>query len=168
MKTFYLTVKDTITGEIREVPVTEEVYRVYMRPKWAEAKQRQRAHHCRLSNGKRCYGNCNNCKHAPAESFSFEKILEDGIPKDELKKGVTLPSTDGDVADQIIHNNLIANLLDLVEGLPEDERIIVEDFMAKVAEVKTAEKIGYCQKSVNNKKRKLFEKLRKILTENNF
>ena len=40
--------------------------------------------------------------------------------------------------------------------------------MAKVAEVKTAEKIGYCQKSVNNKKRKLFEKLRKILTENNF
>lgn len=164
MKQFYLTIKDSLTGETIVVPVCEDIYREYMRPKWAEAKQRQRSHHCRLPNGKRCYGECNICKYAPAESFSFEKILEEGIPQDELKKGVILPHTDGDIADQIVHEELIAEMLKLVGKLTGEDRIIIEDCMAKVTEAETAKKIGCCQKTVNNRKQKILKIMREALT----
>lgn len=168
MKHFYLEIKDSLTDTIEIVPVSEEIYREFVRPKWRESKQRKRSHHCRLQNGKRCYGECSSCKYAPTESFSYEKILEEGIPKEELSKGVILPHTDGDVADQIVHDSLIANLLVLLDGLTGDEHIIIEDYLEKVAESETAKKIGCCQKTVNNKKQKILKMMRETLTKNSF
>lgn len=168
MKHFYLEIKDSLTDTTEIVPVSEEIYREFVRPKWRESKKRKRSHHCRLQNGKRCYGDCNTCKYAPAESFSFEKILEEGIPVDELNKGVMLPHTDGDILDKILHDHLITEMLKLIDKLTGEERIIIEDYLEKVAEAETAKKIGCCQKTVNNKKQKILKMMREALTKNSF
>ena len=51
-----------INGE--EVTVTEEVYKEYMKPVWREKKMAQKGWRCRLSNGRRCRDNCDECEFA--------------------------------------------------------------------------------------------------------
>ena len=54
-----------INGE--QVPVTEEIYRAYKQPLWAEHKRKERSKRCQISNGrgglKRCEENCSQCPH---------------------------------------------------------------------------------------------------------
>ena len=87
---------------------------------------------------------------------------------DELNKGVMLPHTDGDLLDQILHDHLITEILKLIDKLTGEERIIIEDYLEKVAEAETAKKIGCCQKTVNNKKQKILKMMREALTKNSF
>ena len=60
-KQYYL----TIDGQ--EVTVTEEVYRAYKRPIWAEHKRNDRQKLCQVSDGKgglkRCTEDCSKCSH---------------------------------------------------------------------------------------------------------
>ena len=51
-KDYYICIK----GE--KVPVTEEVYRAYCRPVWAEKKRKEREQRCRNADGSRCAGDC--------------------------------------------------------------------------------------------------------------
>ena len=48
----------------KEIPVTEEVYRAYKQPAWAEHKRKEREMRCYISNGKggtkRCTADCSN------------------------------------------------------------------------------------------------------------
>lgn len=48
-----------VNGE--KIPVTEEVYRAYYRPVWAEHKREERRRKCRLLNGTRCSKKCSEC-----------------------------------------------------------------------------------------------------------
>ena len=54
-----------ITIEGQEVTVTEEVYRAYKRPTWAEHKRNDREKRCQVSDGKgglkRCMEDCSTC-----------------------------------------------------------------------------------------------------------
>ena len=48
--------------EGQQIPVTEEVYRAYKRPAWAEHKRQERAKRCRDENGNRCTKDCRLCE----------------------------------------------------------------------------------------------------------
>ena len=56
---YYITIKG------HEITVTEEVYRAYKRPTWAEHKRNDREKRCQVSDGKggmkRCLEDCSTC-----------------------------------------------------------------------------------------------------------
>ena len=67
-----------IDGE--QIPVTEEVYRAYKRPIWAERKRKEREKRCRDSNGFRCREDCSQCDRQRTGSvLSLDKFTEDGF-----------------------------------------------------------------------------------------
>ena len=62
----------------QQVPVTEEVYRAYMRPVWAEQKRQERSKRCRVD-GVRCTGDCSQCPHQRTGSVvSLDQPADDG------------------------------------------------------------------------------------------
>lgn len=76
-KQYYL----TIDGQ--EVTVTEEVYRAYKRPIWAEHKRNDRQKLCQVSDGKgglkRCTEDCSKCSRTKEGSFlSLDGLEEAG------------------------------------------------------------------------------------------
>ncbi|MCL2343593.1 MAG: sigma-70 family RNA polymerase sigma factor [Firmicutes bacterium] len=112
------------------VEVTEEVYRAFKRPMWAERKRRTvRAEH----------------------ELSLDAFLEAGFE---------FPDERAD-ADNLA-------LYDALATLTEDERkIIVDLFFVGKSEREVARDLGLTQNTVNYHKKRILEKLRKIL-ENNF
>ncbi|MDR2655941.1 MAG: hypothetical protein LBC56_07760 [Oscillospiraceae bacterium] len=72
-----------IDGE--QIPVTEDVYRVFKDPLWAEHKRKERAKRCRDENGFRCTKDCRICDKArEGRTRSLDKFIEgwlrDGRP----------------------------------------------------------------------------------------
>jgi len=66
--------------DVEQIPVTEEVYRAYKRPLWAEHKRKERAKRCRDENGNRCKKSCRECsKLRDGSDLSLEKFTDDGF-----------------------------------------------------------------------------------------
>jgi len=75
-----------IDGE--QIPVTEEVYRAYKQPLWAEHKHKERAKQCQISNGKggvkRCEAGCSLCPHDRSGSvLSLDCFEKDGYSTED-------------------------------------------------------------------------------------
>ena len=69
-----------ITIDNEQIPVTEEVYRAYKRPEWAEHKRFERSKRCVDSKGRRCTADCSKCPRARTGSvLSLDKLAEDGF-----------------------------------------------------------------------------------------
>ena len=165
---YFILTLDTITGRNVLVEVNKDVYDAYMQAEWREAKQAERAKKCRLADGTRCKGDCDRCKLVAGESYSMEEILETGIPTISPKKQREEIRSDFDVLANLstAHTNRV--LVDLLAGLVGEERILVEDYVRKVSQEETAAKLGCSQKTVSNHRKAVFDKLRKMLTENEF
>lgn len=144
----------------QQIPVTEEVYRADKRPVWAERKRREREKRCVVSNGrgrtKRCTADCSQCdKQRTGSVLSLDKFLEDGF---EVADPVDIAEL---VADKLLYEELYAAL----EELDPEDRRIMELFSFDKSEREIAADIGRCQKTINNKKPKLFAQLRKRLQD---
>lgn len=64
----------------QEIPVTEEQYRAYKRPLWAEHKRLEREKRCRDEKGNRCTKDCNLCDRGHAGTvLSLDQFAEDGL-----------------------------------------------------------------------------------------
>jgi len=144
----------------QQIPVTEESYRAYKRPAWAERKRIEREKRCVISNGrggtKRCTGDCSKCdKQRTGSVLSLDKFAEDGF----------------DVADTIDISELVADkllfqeLYKAWEELAPDSRRIMKLYAAGKSEREIADAIGLSQKSINNRKKKLFALLQKRLKD---
>ena len=146
----------TINGE--KIYVCKEVYRAYKQPAWAEHKRKEREMRCVISDGrggtKRCEGDCSKCdKQRTGSVLSLDKFTEDGF---EVADPVDIAEL---VADKLLFEELYAAL----EELDPEDRRIMELFSIGLSEREIAADIGRSQKTINNRKPKLFAQLRERL-----
>ena len=140
----------------QQIQVTEEVYRAYKRPAWAERKRMERQKRCRDENGNRCTGDCSKCdKQRTGSVLSLDKFTEDGF---EVAESVDIAEL---MADKLLFEELYAAL----EELDPDNRRIMELFSIGKSEREIASDIGLSQKAINKRKTKLFAQLRERLKD---
>lgn len=138
----------------QQVPVTEDIYRAYKRPLWAEHKRRERKKRCRGVNGSRCTDDCSQCDRQRTGSvLSLDKLAEDGF---EIADPIDFTQCIED--EQIIealHNAL-------AEFSPLDRQII-DLFNAGKSEREIAALASMSQKGINKRKARIFVDLRERL-----
>ena len=131
-KEFYLVIK----GE--KVPVTEEQYRAYKRPAWADKKRRQR----QVAEGT-----------TPA---SLDRLIENGYETTD----------DTDIEKIMQDKELLETLYIALDDLNDDDRSLIDDlFYHNKSERQVAAELGLSQFGVNKRKHKVLEKLYKILKD---
>ena len=149
---WHLTIEDQV------VEVTEDVYRAYKQPLWVEHKRKEREKRCIISNGKggtkRCMDDCSTCnKQRTGSILSLDKFSADGF---DVPDSVNI--------DELIEDKLLLEELFAALGeLDPENRRIAELFSMGKTEREIAECIGCSQKTVNNRKPKVFAKLREHL-----
>lgn len=145
----------------QQIKVTEEVYRAYKQPAWAEHKRKEREKRCYISNGKgktkRCTADYGKCKKQRTGSvLSLDKFEEEfGFE----------PSDNMDIADMIHDKMLLEELYAALEELDPENRRIMELFSIGKSEREIADIIGKAQKTINKRKTKLFAQLRERLKD---
>ncbi len=150
------TTKRYIEIDGQQIPVTEEVYRAYKRPAWAEHKRKEREKRCRNENGTCCNRDCSKCnKQRTGSILSLDKFTEDGF---EVADHIDLAEL---VADKLLFEELYAAL----EELDPDNRRIMELFSIGKSEREIAADIVLSQKTINKRKPKLFAQLRERLKD---
>lgn len=146
--------------EDQVVEVTEEVYRAYKQPLWAERKREEREKRCIISNGKgktkRCMEDCSTCdKQRTGSTLSLDKFSDGGFDVPDLV------NIDELVEDKLLLEELFAAL----DELDPENRRIAELFSMGKTEREIAKYIGCSQKTVNNRKPKIFAQLREALKD---
>ena len=153
-----------IDGE--QIQVTEEVYRAFKQPAWAEHKRKERERRCRDSKGRICTQSCRLC--------DLNRMLDD---KEPMKKNSLLlslewfqedgydPKDPVDVEEIIAEKQLLEELISALEELDPDNRRIMELFANGMSEREIAADIGLSQKAVNKRKTKLFAQLKDRLKD---
>jgi RNA polymerase sigma factor (sigma-70 family) len=140
----------------QQVLVTEEVYRAYKRPLWAEHKRKEREKRCRDGNGNRCTNDCSTCLHQRTGGIlSLDQFTEEGF---EAAEPIDLAEL---VADKLLLEELYA----ILEELDPANRRIMELFRIGKSEREIADEIGLSQKAINKRKTKLIALLRKRLKD---
>jgi len=139
----------------KEIPVTEEVYRAYKRPLWAEHKRKERSKRCRNENGFRCTKDCRTCeKTRDGSVLSIDKFNEEGF---EVADTVDLAEL---VADKLLLEQLVESLDDLD---PDERSLINALFYNDRTERDYASEVGISHQAVGKRKQKVIEKLRAIM-----
>jgi RNA polymerase sigma factor (sigma-70 family) len=142
-----------IDGE--QITVTEEQYRAYKRPLWAEHKRRERESRCRDAAGVRCKKTefeCRNCPNGRSgRTLSLEQFADEGFEIPDYSEPLESLMT------ALIHDELDAALSALEA---ESYQIIKMLFFEGLTERQTADRIGLSQKGVNKRKHKILEQLR--------
>lgn len=146
----------TIEGQVIEV--TEEVYRAYKQPLWAEHKREEREKRCIISNGKggtkRCTADCSVCdKQRTGSVLSLNKFTDDGFDI----------SDDINIADILLDKMLLEELYEALQELDPENSLIMELFSIGKSEREISANIGLSQKTINKRKAKLFEQLKERL-----
>ncbi|MEK4103140.1 hypothetical protein NST28_03525 [Paenibacillus sp. FSL R10-2791] len=152
--------------EGQQIPASEEVYRAYKRPAWAERKRKEREMCCIDEKGNRCTKSCRECDLERAEKglpplertssvLSLDKFTEDGF---EAADAV-------DIAELVADKLLLEELFTALEELDPGNRRIMELFSIGKSERDIAADIGLSQKAINKRKTKLFAQLRERLKD---
>lgn len=138
-----------IDGE--QIHVTEDVYRAYKRPLWAEHKRKEREKRCRDSKGNRCIRDCSQCdRQRTGGILSLDRLTEDGFDVADPTDFTTLIED-----EQIVEALHIA--LDKLDPL---DRQIIDLFGIGKSEREIAAAVGMSQKGVNKRKARIFAELR--------
>jgi DNA-directed RNA polymerase specialized sigma24 family protein len=142
-----------IDGE--QIPVTEEVYRAYKRPLWAEHKRKERAKRCRNEYGFRCTNDCRTCnKLREGDVLSLDRFTEDGF---EVADPV-------DIAELAADRLLLEQLVACLDDLEPDERTLIDAlFYNDRTERDYAAEIGISHQAVGKRKQKVVDKLRALM-----
>ena len=131
-KEFYI----LVAGE--KISVTEEVYRAYKRPVWAEKKRRQR--------------------HTADDTLplSLDQLAEEGYE----------PADSADLEQITQDKMLLETLFIALDALTGDERALVDNiFYREKSERQIADELGISQFGVNKRKHRVLEKLRELLKD---
>lgn len=146
----------TIEGQVIEV--TEEVYRAYKQPLWAERKREEREKRCIISDGKggtkRCTADCSTCKEQRTGSvLSLDKFKDEGL---DVPGAIN-------IEDILLDKMLLEELFEALEELDPENRLIIDLFSIGKSEREISANIGLSQKTINKRKAKLFEQLKERL-----
>lgn len=146
----------TIEGQVIEV--TEEVYRAYKQPLWAERKREEREKRCIISNGKggtkRCTADCSVCdKQRTGSVLSLDKFKDEGL---DVPGAIN-------IEDILLDKMLLEELFEALEELDPENRLIIDLFSIGKSEREISANLGLSQKTINKRKAKLFEQLKERL-----
>lgn len=143
----------------QQIPVSEEVYRAYKQPLWAEHKRIERAKRCRDENGFRCTEDCGSCaKTRNGSALSLDKFSEDGFDI----------ADQSDIAELVAEKLLFAELFAAIDDLDPDEKALVDAlFFRERTERAYAAEIGISHQAVGKRKKKVIEKLRNLMNADN-
>lgn len=140
----------------RPIPVTEEVYRAYMRSVWAEQKRQERAKRCRID-GVRCTGDCSRCPHMrTGTAVSLERLNEVNHTPVDMS---------ADVQEIVEGRLLLEALFRQLEELDPDGQLLCRLLMEGKSERQIAGQLGISQVAVNKRKKKVFALLREALAD---
>lgn len=147
-----------IEGQVIEV--TEEVYRAYKQPLWAEKKRQEREKRCIISNGKggikRCVDDCSECdKQRTGSVLSLDKFTDDGL---DFPGAIN-------TSDILLDKMLLEELFEALEELDPENRLIIYLFSIGKSEREISANVGLSQKAINKRKAKLFEQLKERLKD---
>jgi DNA-directed RNA polymerase specialized sigma24 family protein len=149
-KQYYLTI------EGQEVTVTEEVYRAYKRPIWAEHKRNDRQKLCQVSDGKgglkRCTEDCSKCSRTKEGSFLSIDGLEEA--------GYSVEDRSQDVAEIVAEKMLLEELFIVLEELDPNSHRICELLMEGRSKREIARIMSIPQSSFEYQFKKLMASLR--------
>ena len=140
----------------QQIPVTEDQYRAYKRPLWAEHKRLDREKRCQDEKGSRCMKDCSQCERRhEGNVLSLDQFAEDGFE----------PADPTDIAELVAEKHLFRELYAALEELDPDNRRILELFSAGKSEREIATEIGLSQKAINKRKTRLFARLKERLKD---
>ena len=144
----------TINGQ--NIPVSEEIYRAYKRPEWAEHKRMEREKRCRIG-GVRCNGDCSQCPHQRTGTM---------VSLDRLEEVNHVPADfSADVEEIGAGRMLLEELFRALEQLDPDGQLLCQLLMDGESERQIAARFGISQVAVHKRKRKVFGLLRDALGE---
>lgn len=152
-KQYYL----TIDGQ--EVTVSEEVYRAYKRPIWAEHKRNDRQKLCQVSDGKgglkRCTENCSKCSRTKEGNvLSLDGLEEAGYSVEDRAQ---------DVAEIVAEKVLLEELFKALEELDPNSHRICKLLMEGCSKREIARIMSIPQSSFEYQFKKLMASLRERL-----
>ena len=151
-----------MTSVKETVLVTEDIYRAYMRPVWVEQKRCEREKRCRGEKGVRCQGDCATCK-----------FLNEGgiLSLDQMTENGKLPAGYSSLEEEVTEKELYQALYAAISSLDMQDQLIVALFLDGKTEreikeyTKQLDKGIKSQKGINNRKKHIFAKLKKLLKD---
>lgn len=150
-----------ITIEGQEITVTEEVYRAYKRPTWAEHKRNDREKRCQVSDGKgglkRCLEDCSTCDRVRDGSI---------LTLDEMtEEKHVLGTSEMDVSDIVAGKVLLEQLYKVLEELDPKSLRVCQLIMEGHSRREIARILEVPQSSFEYQFKKLMESLKASLEE---
>ena len=138
--------------EVVKIPVTEEVYREYMRPIWREQKEATRAKK-QCVNQVRKDGCNHDCDHCTQHVFR-ESCID--LTASEVLSTVNLE-------DFCIQKLMTEQLLEAMENLDSMDRLLLQLIGEEESERTIADILGKSKTAVHKRKDRLFAMLRNFL-----
>lgn len=152
-KQYYLTIDGL------EVTVSEEVYRAYKRPIWAEHKRNDRQKLCQVSDGKgglkRCTEDCSKCSRTKEGSYLSLDGLEEA--------GYSVEDWSQDVVEIVAEKVLLEELFKALEELDPNSHRICKLLMEGCSKREIARIMSIPQSSFEYQFKKLMVSLRERL-----
>ena len=143
----------------QQIPVTEEVYRAYKRPIWAEHKRNDRQKLCQVSDGKgglkRCTEDCSTCSRTKEGSFLSLDGLEEA--------GYSVEDRAQDVAEIVAEKMLLEELFKALEELDPNSHHICKLLMEGCSKREIARIMSIPQSSFEYQFKKLMASLKSRL-----
>jgi DNA-directed RNA polymerase specialized sigma24 family protein len=141
----------------QQIFVSEDVYRAYKRPVWAERKHQERWSRCRKPDGSRCDENCSRCPLQRSGSMlSLEQSRENGYEPADVS---------ADVEAIVFSRLLLEQLMRHLDELDSDSRRLCRLIGEGTSEREIAAVTGISQSTLNYRKNRLFVKLRNLLKD---
>lgn len=164
-KQFYIKVNG------QKVPVSEEVYRAYVRPITSSQRTARRNSKC-LVKGKRsglvrCKNDCSKCPYYSAGNKLLGGVLSLDVLKDDGKEEAATSDIEHDLIEFEENNQRIAALHRAIEKLNERQQYIVREifFKGKTQE-EVRQKIGISKSSMSEAYHCILRLLKNFLQEN--
>jgi len=130
--------KYTIVVKSKRVEVSETIYRAYHKAREAERYQNKLIHQCELS---------------------LERFQEDGVNAE-----YEVVRFDPGIEDKLIKQDQLQRLLLALQSLTLEERLLIQElFFNELSERALSVVIGVPQKTINDRKKKILLKLKKII-----
>ncbi len=143
----------------QQIPVTEDVYRAYKRPIWAEHKRNDRQKLCQVSDGKgglkRCTEDCSKCSRTKEGGILSLDGLEEA--------GFTVNNHAHDVAEIVAEKLLLEELFKALEELHPNSHRICELLMEGHSKREIARIMSIPQSSFEYQFKKLMTSLKSRL-----
>ena len=135
--------------EVVKIPVTEKVYREYMRPIWREQKEATRAKKLCVNQSRKdaCNHDCDHCTQPVFRESSIDMMPEKAVSSMSLE-------------DFCIGKLMIEQLLEAMEDLAPEDRRLLQLIGEGESERTIAEILGKSKTAVHKRKDRLYAVLR--------